>query len=866
MQFQPISERERLKQELKQEIKAELQQDFIGKLTDKLLEQPTDKQLVPVETMGAHERFADAYELFATNAVVASSNEGNTFVLRCKSQVAVQIQVLTDHIFRFRYAIYGEFEPDFSYAISPDFQPQVGTVSWEETQDDFVLQTAELVCKISKANLNIRLQNTNGQTICEDATGFQARQTILKGIDQVSISKKAAAGEHFFGLGDKSCSLNLRGKKLENWNTDAFAYQEETGPLYRTIPFYYGLRRGKGYGIFMDNTYRSHFDFDSEQRGTVTFSAEGGEMNYYFIYGPALLDVARRYTELTGRPELPPLWALGYHQSRWSYHPESRVYELAQQFRAHQIPCDAIYLDIDYMDGYRCFTWNTGSFPNPKQMIADLKAQGFQTILMIDPGIKVDSDYWVYQQGLKKNMFCRRTSGQLMLGPVWPSHCVFPDYTNPDVRAWWADLYEELYQEQGVSGFWNDMNEPAVFKVNHKTFPDEVLHHYDGYLTDHRKAHNIYGMQMTRATHVGLKKFQTEKRPFLLARATYSGGQRYAAIWTGDNIASWEHLTLANRQCQRLSISGFSFVGTDVGGFVNQPDGELLVRWLQLGIFHPVYRIHSMGNNEDGSSEALQDHILQLEKKNRLDQEPWSFGEEYTNHARAAIELRYRLLPYLYTAFWQYSTQGTPMLRSLIFYDQQDVEAPYREEEFLVGDHLLVSPVLEPQAVQQTVYLPKGKWFDFYEKQSFDGNQWITISVRLDRIPIFIKAGAVLPLYPVQQYVGEKVLEELTLLAFYTAGTEESQLYEDAGEGYAYRNGDYKCKTFRVTGTAYTLIIEQQKEGQFVESYSTYKLELYGLPFTPTSCVINGEAQRFDVNAAGVFINVTTDFKQLELR
>ncbi|MEM9992329.1 MAG: TIM-barrel domain-containing protein, partial [Bacteroidota bacterium] len=425
----------------------------------------------------------------------------------------------------------------------------------------------------------------------------------------------------------------------------------------------------------------------------MSFSVEGGEMNYYFIAGPELLKVAERYTTLTGRADLPPLWALGFHQCRWSYYPEQEVRDLADTFRKLEIPCDAIYLDIDYMDGYRCFTWNKDYFPTPKKMISDLAEQGFQTIVMIDPGLRVDDEYEVYQSGLEFDAYCRRSTGEIMVGPVWPPECVFPDYTRPDVREWWGQLYHELYVEQGVSGFWNDMNEPAMFKVNIGTVPDDVMHYHEGTPCDHRKAHNIYGLQMSRATTEGLKQLKPEKRPFLLSRATYSGGQRFAAVWTGDNVATWEHLHIANTQAQRMSISGFSFIGSDIGGFAEQPTGEMMVRWLQLAVFHPFMRIHSIGNKVDGASEVEKEEVEAMERENRLGQEPWSFGENWTPLVKAAIELRYVWLPYIYSTFWQHTYYGTPMLRSAIFYDQTDEKLKDEEQIFLFGDQVLVCPI-----------------------------------------------------------------------------------------------------------------------------------------------------------------------------
>ena len=243
------------------------------------------------------------------------------------------------------------------------------------------------------------------------------------------------------------------------------------------------------------------------------------------------------------------------------------------------------------MDGFRCFTWDKSHFPNPSEMVKDLRSKGFKTIVMIDPGLKEDENYDVFVEGRNRDYFCKRANGDLMIGPVWPSDCAFPDFTNPAVRSWWGHLYRILYSKNAIAGFWNDMNEPALFKIDRKTFPDDVRHYYEGQSASHAQVHNVYGMQMSRATYEGLLKLKNHRRPFVITRATFSGGQRYASVWTGDNTSNWKHLKIANIQCQRLSISGFSFVGSDVGGFAEQPTGELLVRWLQLGVFHPLVSV-----------------------------------------------------------------------------------------------------------------------------------------------------------------------------------------------------------------------------------------------------------------------------------
>ncbi len=824
---------------------------------------PSIGAAVPIsETVGTN-RYPDVYHDLIPNEVVKIHQGESTITLYCENGVALKIYLLSNTLLRFRYAVKGQFEKDFSYAIAPDFKEQTTPYIYEEKKNKVRIQTQKIICEVSKVNLSITITDLKGNVICEDDTGFLSRRTLLNGVTKVSMTKKIGKEENFYGLGDKTGSLNLKGLQFKNYNADAFGFGNNTDPLYRSIPFYYGLTTGIGYGIFFNNTYRSHFNFDKEKKGQVSFYAEGGVMDYYFIYGPSLLSVAERYTDLTGRPELPPIWSLGFHQCRWSYLPDKRVKEVAAEFRKREIPCDAIYLDIDYMDAYKCFTWNKKYFPDPKGMVQSLKEQGFQTVVMIDPGIKVEEEYAVYEEGIENNYFCKRSNGDMMEGPVWPQNCVWPDYTHPDVRKWWGDLYDELYNEIGISGFWNDMNEPAMFQIDHKTFPDEVLHHYDGNPTNHAKAHNIYGQQMSRATLEGLHRLKPEKRPFLVTRASFSGGQRYAAVWTGDNVASWEHLHIASIQCQRLSASGFSFVGSDIGGFFKYPDGELMVRWLQLGIFHPFYRVHSMGNNDDGSAEVDADKVKSRDAVDRLDQEPWAFGKKYTSAATKAIELRYQLLPYLYTAFWQYVQKGTPIIKQLSFYDQQDQHTYNREEEFLFGNSILVHPVKEAKAKKVSIYLPKGRWYDFWTGEAHEGLQYIKYKVDIDRIPIFILAGGIIPMYPVMQYTNEKPVGTLRLKVYYSDEQQEQYLYEDQGEGYGYRDKNYSLKTYNTKSKKKSYHIQQELKGHFPTTYDQIEMDLIGLPEKVKNCIVDDKPVNFVKTTFGIKLLFDENFKLL---
>jgi alpha-glucosidase len=777
------------------------------------------------------------------------------------------VSVLTKTIFRFRYAIKGEFQHDFSYAIDENFNSDEPAVQFEEEKEYYKIFNTQLNCFISKKGMKVRMEASNGNVICEDDKGFRARTTILKGIDNVSISKKTDKKESFFGLGDKSSSLNLRGQQFENWNTDSFLYNEKTDPLYRTIPFYYGLKNGVAYGIFMDNSYRSRFDFDSKRKGNVEFSASGGEMNYYFFYGPELLSVARHYVQLTGKPNLPPIWALGFHQCCFSYYPESKVREVANEFRNRQIPCDAIYLDIDYMDGFRCFTWDKKHFPKPSEMVKDLRQKGFKTIVMIDPGLKEDENYDVFKEGKERGYFCKRPDGDLMIGPVWPSDCAFPDFTNRAVRSWWGHLYRTLYSKDAIAGFWNDMNEPSVFKIEKRTFPENVLHYFEGQTASHARIHNVYGMQMSRATFEGLLKLKNHRRPFVITRATYSGGQRYASVWTGDNTSSWKHLKIANIQCQRMSISGFSFVGSDVGGFAEQTTGELMVRWLQLGVFHPLFRVHSIGENSEGDVEISQNYDPSINSK---DQEPWSFGADYTSFAKYAIELRYQLLPYIYTAFWQYTQDGVPMIKSLSFYAQGDPKAVKNERDFIFGNQLMISPIIKKGKTKQKLYLPEGQWYHYWSANMFEGNQNIEINAPLSQIPIFIKSGSVIPHYPIQQYTDEKPVDEITLHVYYKNGKETSQLYEDAGDGFEYKNEVCSIKDYEFVGSEKEIILNQHKKGQWIDTYHTCNVLFYGLPFQPKNSTADGEevdCKEIEIRGNKVYIfTLENSFQQVILK
>ncbi|MFK5880091.1 MAG: glycoside hydrolase family 31 protein [Flavobacteriaceae bacterium] len=755
--------------------------------------------------------------------IINYKKEGDTLYFTAKNDVVLQVTIQRDSVLRFRYTTNLIFENDFSYAITKYASKGYNLLEINEDDTNYIITTSKLICLISKENMRKTIYDViDNSLIYEDELGFHWEESHGFGGNIVKMTAVAQESESYFGLGDKPSDINLKGKRFQNWVTDSYAYGKDTDPIYKAIPFYIGLHHKKAYGIFFDNTFRSYFDFCHERRNITSFWAQGGEMNYYFIYGPKMEDVVVNYTDLTGKPhDLPALWTLGYHQCKWSYYPELKVKEITKKFRDLKIPCDAIYLDIDYMEGFRCFTWNKEHFPNPKKMVKELADDGFKTIVIIDPGIKIDNDYSVYKEGMENDYFCKRADGPYMNGKVWPGECHFPDFTNPKVREWWSGLFKELVEDIGVKGVWNDMNEPAVMDVPGKTFPDDVRHNYDGNYCSHRKAHNIYGMQMARATYQGMKKFSYPKRPFVITRAAYSGTQRYTSTWTGDNIASWEHLQIANIQAQRMCMSGFSFVGSDIGGFAEQPNGELYARWIQLGIFHPFCRTHSSGDHGD--------------------QEPWAFDNNITDVVRKFIEIRYTLLPYLYTAFWRYANEGIPILKSLVLFDQEDQHTHYRNDEFVFGEKILACPINEPNAKGRRMFIPRGKWYNFWNYEIIEGGQELWVDADLDSMPIFIKEGAIIPKYPVQQYVGEIEIEQLKLEVYFKLGKEKSQVYEDAHDGYDYKKGRFSLRNFSLVGKKKTLAIQQHKSGKYITPYNTFELYLIGIPFKIDKITIDNE-------------------------
>lgn len=643
-------------------------------------------------------------------------------------------------------------------------------VQLEETEDVLRLYTGELTVEVAKSPLRLRFFDSEGRLYAEDHPdgGFAIEDGENGKVEKVSWTLAAPQDAHYYGFGQRTGHLDKRGQRMNLWATDEPLHTPGTDELYQAIPFFLTLWNGRAYGIFLDSPARVTYDIGKSDPTAASMSTAQGELDAYFIAGPHPKDVIRRYTELTGRMELPPKWALGYQQSRYSYMSEEEVRGLAREFRARKIPCDVIYLDIDYMDGYRVFTFDGERFPDPARMVRDLSDAGFKVVTIVDPGVKVDGRYRVFQEGIRDGHFVCYPNGELFIGTVWPGRTAFPDFTREETRRWWGELHREFIQEIGIAGIWNDMNEPSCFARN--TMPDEVLQGEDGAKFPHGQVHNLYGMQMAQATYEGLRRLQPDRRPFILTRSGYAGIQRYAAVWMGDNHSWWEHLLTAMPMLMGMGLSGVPFVGTDVGGFQGDVDAELLIRWTQFGTFSPFFRNHSAVGTRY--------------------QEPWAFGDEAEAIIRRFIELRYRLLPYFYQQFRRSSLTGLPIMRPLLLEYSDDPETYRLSDQFLIGEELLVAPVYMPGQKRRLVYLPRGEWVDFWTGKRLQGPAHIVAEAPLERIPLYVRVGTVLPLGPAIQYVGEPAPSELTFMVY--AGAEGTlDLYEDDGETYAYTEGAY---------------------------------------------------------------------------
>lgn len=686
---------------------------------------------------------------------------------------------------------------DFSYAIVGN--ARTSTAKIEEKANHWLVQTDSVRLEINKSPLRLRFYNAEGKLLNEDEPGLGTQWNGEEG----SVYKTLQEGEKFIGLGEKTGHLDRRGDGFTNWNTDFFGYDSRNDPLYASFPFYMGLHHGVIYGIYLDNSSKTHFNFGASTDRFSSFTVEEGTVDYFLISSSHIPGILREYTALTGRMTLPPLWSLGYQQCRYSYFPDKEVLNVARTFREKNIPADVIYLDIHYMDAYKVFTWHPERFSNPKGMVKSLKDMGFKTTVIIDPGIKVEKNYAAYEEGLQKDLFLKYTDGKPYTGQVWPGWCHFPDFTKAQARNWWGQQFKGLVDD-GVEGFWNDMNEPATWG---QRFPENVVFDFDGQKGTTRSGRNIYGFQMTRGTYEGTRQL-LGKRPFLLTRAAFSGSQRYTSIWTGDNLATDDIMLTGVRMVNSLGLAGMPFAGYDIGGFTASGTPELFGRWITIGAFAPFCRSHTGYNNRDA--------------------EPWAHGERVEDISRRYLGLRYKLLPYMYSLFYEASQTGMPISRSLPLATPQDEKTFYRiyQNQFLLGQSWMVCPVESNKEITKA-YLPQGRWYNLHSGEQLEGKQEIMVESPLEKLPIFLKGPGIIPMQNVVNHTGEKASDTLDVHVFFGNENLEYVYYEDDGQSFDHEKGTFLKRNIRYQNQQRKLDIEEV-EGPYRSKFTHIRLILHG--------------------------------------
>jgi alpha-glucosidase len=778
-----------------------------------------------------------------------------------ESVIALRDDVLRIRIWR------GNNPPeDASWAVLPEARHSSVPVAGENDKDHFGFHTSLLHVSLDRKSLQLIVRDQAGNIVQQDARAPQ-----LENDASFRIYKTMPLDEHYFGLGDKTGPLDRRNQAFTLWNTDAYRFQESTDPIYKSIPYFLTYRAGRAAGVLLDNTWRTSFDFGRQLPGVYSFGAVSGPVDYYVFYGPEPKKVVETYAWLTGTPPLPPLWSFGFQQSRYSYMSQDRLLEVADRLRADHIPADAVYLDIDFQEKNRPFTVNRNSFPDLAGAVSKLHGDGFHVVAITDLHIAnaPAQGYSPYDSGIAGDHFVKNADGTVYTGRVWPGPSVFPDFMRQQTRAWWGTLYRDL-KHTGVDGFWNDMNEPSVFDSPTLTMPENLVHRIDepGFVprsATHAEIHDVYGMQNSRATFDGLISQDADTRPFVLTRATYAGGQRYAATWTGDNSSTWNHLRLATPMLENLGISGFAFAGADVGGYAGTPNPDLLTKWFEVAAFQPIYRDHS--------------------EKGTGDQEPWVGGPQHEAIRRRFIEARYQLMPYLYTLADEASRTGLPVLRPLFLefpnaapdHHPLDIDVA-GSSEFLLGPDFLIAPSPYPDSLDAyTVALPSTGWYDYWTGEKIApppaskldpsdpaalhaANPPLTVNVvpELSHLPVFVRAGSIIPIAPIVQSTAQAPQGPLTLRVYAGNGCSGS-LYQDDGKTYAYRRGVYLRMKFtcEMTQDGLRLTIGAH-EGSYPAWWTNLRIEVYGWKSAEDHIAILGKNSgiQLEKNVQGFVFNI----------
>ena len=772
-------------------------------------------------------------------------HDGNKVRLTAGSNI-LEVTALAPDLFR--VGMFPEGRPPSYDSPAIDKETWDDTEVWMENSDgELTVSTDAATARISLNPFRVSFEDSSGRTFGADDADLGMGLVRLPDEDvfsaplgnPVRLYKKREEGERYFACGQRTGGLEKTGSNQTFWNIDPpMGHTDDHNNLYTSTPFILVMNHGFAWGLFFDNTHQVEFDLAKEDADRARFEARGGDLVYYVFCGPEPRDVLGSYTELTGRIPMPPMWSLGHQQSRWSYMSEEEIRDLANTFRERDIPCDVIHFDIDYMDGFRVFTWDDERFPDPKKLLTDLKEQGFHSVTIVDPGVKTDENYSVYTDGRNRDLYCKTNERAEYHNVVWPGMCAFPDFTNPKAREWWGDNHEKLLDE-GVSGIWCDMNEPALFVPDQSTMPGDVVHPGGGEARFHAQVHNTYGSLMVQAVREGLLRHRPDKRPFVISRSGYSGLQRHAMQWTGDNSSWWDHLWMSMPQLMNMGLSGVAWAGVDIGGFFGDSNGELLARFAEFGVFQPFCRNHSA--------------------KGTVSQEPWAFGEPYESAYRKMVKLRMRLLPYLYTIFEESHRTGAPIVRPLLFEYPGDTTTYTVDDEFLFGDAMLVAPITRRGTEHRHVYLPEGCWFHYWTGERFDGPAHILAHAPLGEPAIYVKANATIPMGPEMNHTGERPTDPLTFLLYPTKGHGESEFYEDEGDGFDYQGGDYARRTITCEASEDEVTVHLGgREGSFTPERQEILLEIYRV-YAPDSVRVNGEEANFQYDEEGHRLSISLE-------
>lgn len=759
------------------------------------------------------------------------------------STAHVRVTVPVAGVFRVQLSASADFPENPSYAVDPSVLTPGAPLTIETSDAAIVVRSGAAALRVNKDPLKLELLDAAGNVVAQETAPIAwTDQTDAGGapISQrgATISWELPTDEHVYGLGDKvGGGMDRRGHRYKMWNTDHYLWTPsgaDSDPLYKSIPDILFVKEGgQAHGLFIDNPSRANVDVGATSVGVFTYAAERATtMDLYIIAGPDPKDVIKSYTALTGRPPLPPLWSLGYNQSRFSYLDEADTREAANHLRADSIPADVIWLDLRYQEHNAPFTVDTTTFPNFSGMISDFSAMGLNTVLITDLHIRQNDNDPQYTSGKAGEHFVFNADGTLLAGGVWPwqdvpppfkARSVFPEFTLQSARDWWGTLFTQ-FANYGVAGFWNDMNEPSIpFDPDlfpERTFHDDTPHRLEGGTAgasaDHVTIHNAYGLLNARATYEGALALRPNTRPFVLSRAAYAGSQRWGATWTGDNTANREHLAVTIPQLINLGVSGYAYAGADVGGYSLCPwhyttsglDASLLVEWMELGALQPFFRNHS----ELGTCRR----------------EPWLLGPQVEARLRKAIERRYKLLPYIYTAFEESSRNGLPVMRPLWLEYPADATTLTNDKAFLLGRDLLVAPKLVPGTDPYAVTLPQGAWWDTLTGDLNPSGGTVTITPpEDDSLRIFARAGAIIPTQPLTQMAGARPQGALTVEVW--PGPDCSgALYQDDGRSLDYQKGAMTRITYACEPSATGVRVTSTSTGSFPNWWAATRLLIHG--------------------------------------